>query len=37
MHMCTYLNEERGDGEGVDSDVLSLLSYTLKMHQSHET
>ncbi len=28
--MCTYVNEEGGDGEGADSEDLSLLSYTLR-------
>ena len=26
MHLCTYVSEERGDGEGVGSKTLSLLS-----------
>jgi hypothetical protein len=29
MHLCTYVSEEGGDGEGVDSEAPSLLSYTL--------
>ena len=28
--LCTYVSEERGDGEGTGSEALSLLSYTLK-------
>ena len=28
--LCTYVSEDRGDGEGVDSETISLLSYTLK-------
>jgi hypothetical protein len=30
MHLCTSVNEEGGDGEGVGSEALSLLSYTLR-------
>ena len=30
MHLCTYVSEERGDGESVGSEELSLLSYTLR-------
>ena len=30
MHLCICVSEERGDGEGAGSRVLSLLSYTLK-------
>ena len=26
MHLCTCVNEEWGDGKGVDSEALSLLS-----------
>ena len=29
MNLCTCVSEERGDGEGVVSEVTSLLSYTL--------
>jgi hypothetical protein len=29
MHLCTCVNEEGGDGEGVVSEAPSLLSYTL--------
>ena len=28
--LCTYVNEEGGDGEGAGSEVSSLLSYTLR-------
>jgi hypothetical protein len=28
--MCTTVNEEGWDGEGVDSDVSSLMVYTLR-------
>ncbi len=28
--MCTCVSEERGDEESADSEVLSLLSYTLR-------
>jgi hypothetical protein len=28
--LCTCVNEEGGDGEGVDSSEPSLLSYTLR-------
>ena len=28
--LCTYVSEERGDGEGAGSEALSLLSYILK-------
>ena len=27
--LCIYVSEEGGDGEGVGSEALSLLSYTL--------
>ena len=30
MHLCVCVSEEGGDGEGVDSEVSSLLSYTLR-------
>ena len=30
MYLCTCVREERGDGESVDSEALSLLSYTLR-------
>jgi hypothetical protein len=30
MHLCTCVNEERGVGESVDSEELSLMSYTLR-------
>ncbi len=30
MHLCTYVGEEGGGGEGVGSEVSSLLSYTLR-------
>ena len=30
MHLCTWVSEERGDGERADSEALSLLSYTLR-------
>ena len=30
MHLCTCVNEEGGNGEGVGSEALSLLSYTLR-------
>ena len=30
MHLCTYVSEERGDGEGAGSEAPSLLSYTLR-------
>jgi hypothetical protein len=30
MHLCTYVSEEGGDGEGADSETPSLLSYTLR-------
>ena len=30
MLLCTSVSEEGGDGECVDSEALSLLSYTLK-------
>ena len=26
MHLCTYVSEEGGDGEGAGSEALSLLS-----------
>ena len=28
IHLCTCVNEERGDGESAVSEALSLLSYT---------
>jgi hypothetical protein len=28
--MCPHVSEERGDGEGAESEALSVLSYTLK-------
>jgi hypothetical protein len=28
--LCTCVSEEGGDGEGTDSEVVSLLSYTLR-------
>ncbi len=28
--LCTYVSEEGDDGEGTDSEGLSLLSYTLR-------
>ncbi len=28
--LCTSVSEEGGDGESVDSEELSLLSYTLR-------
>ena len=28
--LCTYVSEERGVGEGVDSKSLYLMSYTLR-------
>jgi hypothetical protein len=30
MNLCTYVSEERGDGECVVSETLSLMSYILK-------
>ena len=30
MCLCTYVSEERGDGEDPDSEALSLMSYTLQ-------
>ena len=30
MNLCTCVSEERGDGESVGSEVISLLSYTLR-------
>jgi hypothetical protein len=30
VHLCTSVNEEGGDGEGVDAEAPSLLSYTLR-------
>ncbi len=30
MHLCTWVSEERGDGERAVSEALSLLSYTLR-------
>jgi len=30
MHLCAYVREEGGDGEGSDSEETSLLSYTLR-------
>jgi hypothetical protein len=30
MHLCTYVIEERGNGEVPVSETLTLLSYTLK-------
>ena len=30
MHLCTCVSEEGGDGESVDSEASSLLSYTLR-------
>ena len=30
MNLCTSVSEEGGDGESEDSEVLSLLSYTLR-------
>jgi hypothetical protein len=30
MHLCACVSEEGGDGEGVDSEGSSLLSYTLR-------
>ena len=27
--LCTYVNEERGDGVGTGSEALSLMSYIL--------
>jgi hypothetical protein len=30
MYLCTCVSEEGGDGEGVDSETPSLLSYTLR-------
>ena len=30
MHLCTCVSEERGGGESTGSEVLSLLSYTLR-------
>ena len=30
MNLCTYVNEEGGDGEVVCSETPSLLSYTLR-------
>ena len=30
MHLCTCVSEEGGDGESAGSEVVSLMSYTLK-------
>ena len=30
VHLCTCVIEERGGGESAGSEVLSLLSYTLR-------
>ena len=30
MHLCTYVREEGGDGEGADSKAPSLMSYTFR-------
>jgi hypothetical protein len=30
IHLCTCVNEEGGDGEGVGTEATSLLSYTLR-------
>ena len=30
MHLCTCVNKEETDGEGVDSEVSSLMLYTLR-------
>jgi hypothetical protein len=30
MYLCTRVSEEGGDGEGTDSEALSLMSCTLK-------
>ncbi len=30
MYLCACVNEEDGDGEGVDSEETSLMSYTLR-------
>jgi hypothetical protein len=30
MHLCSFVNEEGGDGEGTFSEDPSLLSYTLR-------
>jgi hypothetical protein len=32
--VCTYVIEERGDGEGVSSDTVSFLSYILNYIES---
>ena len=29
MYLCTLVNEESGNGESTDSEVTSLLSYTM--------
>ena len=31
MYLRTYVNEEGGDGEGSDSESLSLMSYKLRL------
>jgi hypothetical protein len=36
IHLCTYVNEEGGDGEAAYSEMPSLLSYTLR-YVSFET
>ena len=30
MHLCTFVSEVGGDGEGTVSEATSLLSYTLR-------
>jgi hypothetical protein len=30
MNLCACVREEGGDGEGVDSEVTSLISYTIR-------
>ena len=35
MNLCTFVSEEEGDGEGVGSEVISLLSYTLRYVSAH--
>jgi hypothetical protein len=37
MSLCTYVNEEGGDGETVHSETPSLMSYTLRYVSFTET